>query len=215
MLVKIQETYAIVRANNSKIPASNWSIPASLCKTGGKLRNVKGSPCASCYALRIEKFRTSVSKGWHNNLNKFDRAVENGEGNQWVEAMVLQIRKHAKKSGNPYHRWFVGGDLQSIEMLDHIKTVASRTPEIKHWLPTQERGFVKDSNCTTPGNLVIRVSASMIDGKLPKYHTTSSVNRFKGDYQGSECNAYKQNGECQDCRACWSSEVANISYPLH
>ena len=40
MLVKLQKEYAIVRENNSKIPASNWSIPASVCKTGGKLRQV-------------------------------------------------------------------------------------------------------------------------------------------------------------------------------
>ena len=100
-------------------------------------------------------------------------------------------------------------------MLDCIKAVASETPEIKHWLPTQERAFVKASKYETPSNLTIRISASMVDGKLPNYENTSSVNKSKGDYQGTECKAYKQNGECRDCRACWDSEVSNISYPLH
>ena len=215
MLVKLQKEYAIVRENNSKIPASNWSIPASVCKTGGKLRQVNNSPCASCYALKFENMYPSVSKGWNDNLSKFLEAEKNNDLENWIKSVALQILKAAKKNNSNYHRWFVGGDIYSIMMLDCIKAVASITPGINHWLPTQERAFVKASKYETPGNLVIRISASMIDGKRPNFTNTSTVNKIKGTFQGQECNAYKQDGSCGDCRACWNSEVENISYPLH
>ena len=36
----------------SKMPGLSYSLPAWECKTGSKLRKVKGSVCASCYALK-------------------------------------------------------------------------------------------------------------------------------------------------------------------
>ena len=37
-------------SNTSKMPCKSWGIPASSCKTGAKLRKVKGSVCSGCYA---------------------------------------------------------------------------------------------------------------------------------------------------------------------
>ena len=36
----------------SKVPGLSYSLPAWECKTGSKLRKIKGSVCASCYALK-------------------------------------------------------------------------------------------------------------------------------------------------------------------
>ena len=36
----------------SKMPGLSYSLPAWECKTGSKLRKIKGSVCASCYALK-------------------------------------------------------------------------------------------------------------------------------------------------------------------
>ena len=36
----------------SKMPCPAYSIPASLCKVGGKLRKVEGSVCGKCYAMK-------------------------------------------------------------------------------------------------------------------------------------------------------------------
>jgi hypothetical protein len=36
----------------SKMPGWAYGIPAKECKTGSKLRNVKGSTCEGCYALK-------------------------------------------------------------------------------------------------------------------------------------------------------------------
>ena len=32
---------------------------------------------------------------------------------------------------------------------------------------------------------------------------------------GLECIAYKQDGKCLDCKACYNSKIKNISYPKH
>ena len=36
----------------SKMPCFSFSIPAKLCITGQKLRDVKNSICSKCYALK-------------------------------------------------------------------------------------------------------------------------------------------------------------------
>ena len=94
-------------------------------------------------------------------------------------------------------------------------------------------------------NLCIRVSATMIDDKPISGHVqTSTVHRKGSTVHGKECLAYRTNtdnkvltvpeynafkalgkvekvasgidlGHCGACRACWSKEVSNISYPLH
>lgn len=217
LTLKQLKTAGSVIEKNSKIPASNWSIPASICKTGGKLREIEGTPCNSCYALRIEKRWKSAGKAWADNYDLFLKHLREKKLDQWAVYMAEQINRIYKKTGRPYHRWFVSGDLQSVTMLDTIKRVCELTPNINHWLPTQERNIVKNSKTPTPDNLVIRISASKIDGRLPDYPYTSGVNREKDNVVSGavECNAYKNNGECGDCRACWSKDVPSISYPLH
>ena len=36
----------------SKMPCKTFNIPASLCKTGARLRKIKGSTCYGCYAFK-------------------------------------------------------------------------------------------------------------------------------------------------------------------
>ena len=96
-----------------------------------------------------------------------------------------------------------------------------------------------------PGNLCIRVSSTMIgDNPIKGNANTSTVHRKDGPVFGKECLAYRTNidnrvltqlefsefkalnkeqkakskidlGHCGSCRACWSKDVPNISYPLH
>ena len=90
-----------------------------------------------------------------------DRAATDDNLTAWVDAMTFQILRY---NTDLHHRWFDSGDLQSVEMLRAICNVCALTPQIKHWLPTQERAIVQEfkrSN-TIPANLVIRISASKI-----------------------------------------------------
>jgi hypothetical protein len=121
-----------------------------------------------------------------------------------------------------YFRWHDSGDLQSMEHLEKIVTVAISTPNCKHWLPTREYGIVKDfisKHGKLPDNLIVRLSAMYPDKPViipkslqgVKNIASSNVHTIKPI--GNPCEAPKQNGECKDCRACWSNDT--VSYAMH
>jgi hypothetical protein len=204
-----------VSTGNGKMPGSTFAISAKHCKVGSKLAKVEGSTCHRCYALNIQSFRPSVDIGWTNNLNKAVQMIDKDPA-RWVAFMSFQIEKAMLKTGQPFHRWFDSGDLQSEAMLQAICDVARATPSIKHWLPTREAKLVKSFTGLIPDNLVIRVSSTMINDKPMSGHPlTSTVHNKKGDPVGHVCPASKQGNQCGSCRACWSENVQNISYPLH
>ena len=231
-----------VSLGNTKMPSTTFAISAKHCKVGSKLINVEGSTCSRCYAMKLQKLRPSVDKGWTNNLFKAVKLIEDNP-KLWAKMQAFQIKRGCGKLGINNHRWFDSGDLQSVSMLRAIVLCAELTPEIDHWLPTREAKLVKDYRKEygqEPSNLVIRVSATMIGDKPIAGHTnTSTVHKSGEQVHGKECLAYRTNkdnkvvplaefkamsrpekkeqdfGHCGDCRACWSKDVDNISYPLH
>lgn len=211
------ETAGKISAGNGKMPGSTFAISARECKVGGKLVDVKGSVCSRCYALKLQKLRPSVDKGWNANYLKATSMIaENPE--QWARAATFQIKRIMAKTGEAYHRWFDSGDLQSVDMLAAICRVAELTPDVSHWLPTREAKIVKDflaGGGIIPGNLVVRVSSTMIGDKPLSHANTSTVHRKGQEPEGHICPASQQGNQCGDCRACWSKLVKNVSYPLH
>jgi len=215
MLVKEAKMLGNVSTGNTKMPGTTFPIDAFACITGSKLAKIPGTPCNECYARRLQTIRPSVNQGWKANLAKFKQALSDNALPQWSQAMAFQILRY---NTDGYHRWFDSGDLQNAEMLDAICQVCYMTPDIKHWLPTQERAIVAVyfQNHKQPSNLIVRISASKIDGPLPK-HTTHTSNVFTDieHIHGQECEARKRGNNCGDCRACWDSRVSNVSYPKH
>jgi hypothetical protein len=156
---------------------------------------------------------------------------------QWTAAMVALIAAaHERGTGRNgefqagYHRWHDSGDLQSVEHLTKICAVAALTPHIRHWLPTREHGIVakyKAQGGEVPSNLVIRVSATMVDGPATKaWPTTSGVHTHAVHFSPlndapapvsftHHCPAPTTDGKCGKCRACWSHDVKHVSYHLH
>ena len=187
----------------SKMPCPSYSIPASACHTGGKLRQVQNSTCSDCYAC----------KGFYNFPNVQERLTERLRSitqPQWVNAMVTLITPHA------YFRWHDSGDLQSLTHFRKIVKVCRRTPETKHWLPTREPQLIKQylkQGGALPQNLTIRISASMIDSD----HYTHVPGCYgSGVYtQGYTCPAPQQDNQCQDCRICWDKTVDFVTYKKH
>lgn len=118
-----------------------------------------------------------------------------------------------------YMRFHDSGDLQSAAHLAKIAAVASATPRIRHWLPTRELAIVlayKNAGGIIPPNLIIRVSATMVDGPATKaWPTTSSVHSGVKPSSGRACPAPKQGNKCGDCRACWNPNIPAISYHKH
>ena len=217
-LKQAQQEAGSVSTRNSKMPGSSFAISAKHCNVGSKLATIKDSTCSRCYALKIQNMRPSVNQGWTSNLDKAVSLI-NHDPARWANFMAFQINKAAEKTGQPFHRWFDSGDLQSLAMLKAIVHVCEITPHVSHWLPTREAKLIKQYRAqygAFPSNLVVRVSATMIgDSPILGHSHTSTVHRKGQEAKGHVCPASTQGNACGTCRACWSHDVANVSYPLH
>jgi hypothetical protein len=203
--IKYAESIAGTLSKPGKMPCHSTSTPASSCKTGSKLAEVPNSVCFGCYALKGNYRRGNVQDALQRRLNGITHP-------EWVDAMVTLINS----KGEDYFRWHDSGDIQDTAHLAKICEVARRTPHVKHWIPTREYAIVKAYRKAhdIPENLVIRLSAHMIDSKPPTGYglPTSTVTTNESH---RTCNAPEQNGKCADCRMCWNPSIPNIAYGLH
>ena len=181
----------------SKMPGLSYSLPAWECKTGSKLRKVKGSVCSACYALKGNYTRYKAIKA-----AQYDR-LEKIKNSLWVAAMVVQVKRQK------YFRWHDAGDVQDLEHLKKIYSVCKLTPEVKHWMPTRE-AWIKNHLDSKPDNLVIRFSPPMIGQRNDSWPNSSMVVET-----GATCPAPSQGGKCGSCRQCWDSTVKVVSYGKH
>ena len=198
-------------SNPSKMPAFGWGISAKKCVTGAKLAKIKGTICSKCYALKGRY----VFKNVFNAHEVRRKAIEEIE---WVDYMaeLLTLKYKNLDKSKRYHRWFDSGDIQSFGHLMKIFEVCELTPQIRHWLATREYQLINQLDVKdVPKNLCLRVSAIKVDSKPPTFWKwTSGVHKDKKPI-GRECPAYKQDGECKDCRSCWSRKVKQVSYKEH
>ena len=191
----------------SKMPGLSYGISAKLCKVGSKLALVKGSTCEGCYALKANYQYPSVQAA-------HAKRAAGLEHPQWAEAMVYLI----EKAGEKFFRWHDAGDLQSFQHLLNIVSIAEKLPSVSFWLPTREKVLVNQyirAFDSFPANLVVRVSAAMIDSEAPAGFQNTSTVHEKAAAQGYSCPAQQQGNKCMDCRACWDSSVSNVSYHKH
>lgn len=204
----------------SKMPCYGYSLPASKCRTGGKLRDVEGGVCARCYAMRgrfnFDNVQTAMHRRWRSVVDADEQNVPIDQG--WASWMAELIGRQ-EKSG--YMRIHDSGDLVSVRHLLRIFWIARRLPHIKFWLPTREVAFVREAfemledGETIPSNLTIRLSATMIDGPAPTDLARRLGVRTSGVVtKNATCPAPRQGGVCGDCRACWDSK-RHVTYTLH
>ena len=197
-------------SDTSKMPGKSWGINADRCITGAKLAQVEGSICSTCYA----------QKGYYSNFPSVKHAQDvrleafHADPAGWTAAMVKLV------GTEKFFRWFDSGDLQSVEMLAAIVSVARATPGTRHWLATRERAIIKAwlaNGGEWPANMVCRVSATFFD-TIPANHITpwsSTAHRGAPDASAWLCPAPSQGGNCGDCRACWSQSVPLVTYHAH
>ena len=200
--MKVKEAKEITGSltRTSKMPGLSYSLPAWECKTGSKLRKVKGSVCASCYALKGNYTRYKAIKA-----AQYVR-LKSLQDSRWIEAMTAQVKR------SEYFRWHDAGDVQDLNHLNKIFEVCRLTPDTRHWMPTRE-AWIKAFLPECPKNLVIRFSGQMINQPaIASWPNTSTVST---DPTKRTCPAPDQNNECKDCRACWNPEVKNICYGKH
>jgi hypothetical protein len=221
----------------SKMPGTSYGLPARACIAGAKLAKIPGTVCASCYALN-----GGANYQMPRAVIGMERRLAGISHPRWVDAMVrlllhthagpirvdlgiagvrLQARGGQRHRWNEpgFHRWHDSGDLQSVSHFAAICVVARRTPQIAHWLPTQELGMVRRylaGGGHIPRNLVVRVSSvTLNDLRRRAWPTTSSVFTARPPADAHRCPAPKQGHECRSCRACWSGAVAHVAYEVH
>ena len=213
MFNTVKEAWAEVGglSKPSKMPSYGYSLSAFKCKVGSKLREVLNSTCANCYALKGRYIFPNVQEA-------LDRRMDKLENNpKWVDAMIYLILHYCTKT--KVFRWHDSGDLQSVQHLINIVNIAECTPNVKHWLPTREVGIVQEYKKLFgdfPSNLVVRISATMVNGVPHKFHEHSSTVATSNDLAiGHLCPAPKQDNKCGDCRACWDTNIKNVTYLEH
>ena len=203
--MKVSEARKITGSmtRTSKMPGLSYSLPAWECQVGAKLRAVKGSVCAGCYALKGNYTRYPAIKA-----AQYYR-LQSLRHPSWIPAMVTQIKRQK------YFRWHDAGDLQGVWHLKNIMEVCKQTPSTKHWLPTREVKYTSLMDpAVVPTNLKIIISDHMIDQATPvkSWPFTSGVS---SDKKLATCPAPSQGGKCGSCRACWDRGVARVTYGKH
>lgn len=191
----------------SKMPGMSFNLPAlKSCPTGTKLRKVKNSVCSKCYAL---KGRYAFPQ----TQNALERRLDCVVNTPHAAAAGIAYRlQNMNSSRRLWMRWHDSGDLLGPNHFEMLKWICVVTPETKHWLPTRESAVVRQSTWA-PSNLCVRVSAHMIGAPPPAGFENTSTVGF--DDAMLQCNAPEQDGQCLDCRHCWSTEISNINYKVH
>ena len=220
----------------SKMPGKSYGLPAAAaewvpsvcqqlglpvpptygCPVGAKLAAVKGTVCHGCYADQRGFYQFSNAQAAQVrrlcSLFPADTTVARPHY-EWEEAMAFLINRQKE----PYFRWHDSGDLLGMWHLIKIVEVCKRTPKIRHWLPTREKRIVNNlGSLIIPRNLIIRLSATKVDGNPPQTTDilTSTVHRHKPAI-GFACPAPTQGNQCGGCRQCWHREKKNVSYHYH
>ena len=178
--VKLAESIAGTLGNPSKLPGKAYGISAKLCNIGAKLALIPGSICNECYAMRDNYNYPSVKIG-------HDRRAAGLSSISWRDAMIKLI----SRLDEPHFRWFDSGDIQSFQMLLDIVWIAEQLPEFRFWLPTREKKLVLQYQTnfgSFPKNLVVRLSAAMIDVVCNSCANTSCRNWRT--YPGPSCDWY-------------------------
>lgn len=210
MFLKEAEAVTQCLSSPSKMPGYGYSLPATACKVGSRLRKRKGTVCSKCYAM---KGRYTFPKV----VACLNRRLKSLTDPRWVECLVFMI-KFRQKQGNKYFRWHDSGDIQGQTHLKNIFEVCRQTPGVRYWLPTKEHKIVEAvlKKEEKPKNLVIRLSGHNLDEVPESDDQVSSTHTSEDKVTGAHiCQAVKQHGSCGRCRACWKPNIKHVSYGVH
>ena len=186
----------------------SWSLqaidtcPGSIDKATGGLVPA----CQGCYATTGNYNYPNVKAPRISNKEDWQRS-------EWVSEMVIAL------DSSRYFRWLDSGDIYSVDLAEKVYQVMSLTPWVKHWLPTRMYKFKKfakvlDKMQALP-NVVVRFSSDSVTGEIVPGVTTSTIFSDQLPTGAKECEAYKHDGKCNGCRACYSKDVPVIAYKAH
>jgi hypothetical protein len=194
----------------SKLGTPSWSLTAR-DDCPGSVDPVTGDlvpACKGCYAaFGNYRYKNVQAPRLHNR--------EDWKTPDWEDRMVSFLIDNKV----PHFRWFDSGDAYAIKLARKMLGVMRRTPGTKHWLPTRMHKFAKFRPVLTAmqllPNVMVRPSSDEIDGTYdPALHGSVIYDPAgpapKGTYA---CPAYKNDGQCGTCRACYDKNINVIAYP--
>ncbi|MBL4868763.1 MAG: hypothetical protein JKY67_20560 [Pseudomonadales bacterium] len=186
----------------------SWSLPALETCPGAKTDDGLDlvDVCKGCYARAGHYRFPNVKKV--RAYNKLD-----WQRDDWVDRMVLAL------DADRYLRWLDSGDIYSRLLAEKIFDVVSRTPWVKHWIPTRSHKVPKIKSVLDRvnqlDNAVVRYSSDSIDGRFSSYHGSVVIADSADLPEGATlCSAYVS-GRCNGCRQCWDKSVAVVAYVAH
>jgi hypothetical protein len=186
----------------------SWSLQALDTCPGSK--NKDGSlvdACKGCYATTGNYHYPNVKKPRIANRDDWQRQ-------DWVQDMVKAL------DSQRYFRWFDSGDVYTIDLAEKILAVMKATPWVKHWMPTRMAKFAKFkkvlSQMESLPNVKVRFSSDSVTGEHTSAHGSTIVpTAADAPKNAFVCQAYKHDGKCNGCRACYDKAVSLIAYPAH
>ncbi len=187
----------------------SWSLQALDTCPGSKDSTGNLVPaCQGCYATTGNYRFANVKKP-----REFNR--EDWKRDDWVRDMVYSLEN------SRYFRWFDSGDMYSHDLAWKIFQVMEKTPHVKHWLPTRMYKFKKFKDVLERmqglPNVVVRFSSDSVTGEVIEGLNTSTIISHESQLKNVDgiCQAYKHEGKCNGCRACWDKSVKVIGYQAH
>lgn len=193
-------------SKTSKLGTFSWSLEAGTTCPGSH----NASVCTGCYAKQGNYRFPNVKAPREFNRTDWKR-------DEWVDDMVQALKRQT------HFRWFDSGDIYKPALAQKILEVAQRTPNTRHWIPTQTWDIAKfkpilDALAALP-NVVLRASAKDVNQPVKRELWANSsmvVDRPESapDY-AVVCEAYTRDGKCGTCRTCYDKTVPLIAYPQH
>jgi len=174
--------------HTTKMNCYSWGIPTDNCKTGRQLAKDPNSSCHGCYARRGNYMYASTRNAMRGRLEQLSDP-------RWIEAISYLINKRNQPKGQ--FRWFDSGDLQNHEHLLKILEVVKHTPQVKHWLPTQEHELITEhilGGWDIPENITIRLSARLVDINISDWIAQPKLDGIRTTLSHIG-NKYELNGE--------------------
>lgn len=186
----------------------SWSLQAlETCPGSIGADGALVAACSGCYATTGNYVFDNVKAPRAENKEDWKR-------DSWVSDMVSAL------DSQRYFRWFDSGDMYSVALAEKMLEVMTLTPWVKHWLPTRMAKFAKFADVISRmqalPNVVVRFSSDSVDGVFDARHGSVIIPDADSAPSGTKvCEAYKNDGKCNGCRACYDKNIPVIAYPAH
>lgn len=187
----------------------SWSLQARETCPGSIDANGELVPaCAGCYAVGGNYRYPNVREPRIENRDDWQRP-------EWVSDMVAALRN------DRFFRWFDSGDMYALPLAEKILEVMTRTPDVRHWLPTRMHKFSKFASVIARmqalPNVMVRPSSDSVTGEYTAgVHGSTIVPSIDQVPAGATlCHAANNAGKCGACRACYSKDVPVVAYVAH